>query len=286
MAFACLDDGWDEHPKYAELELEHFGLMACAIVYCNRRLTDGRVPDKAVRGFGKSGKGPKLAAKLVAENIWRRIDGGFEVVGYLEHNPSRAAVLARRAQRAASGKLGGFAKAKTSASAVADALALATAPARAVANTNVLPSPLLSSPTKDLTAAAAQDLPRAREGAAGKQPAASRHGRRSRLLPAEQQHFSKNPEEKSGESLGGFSPGEIQAAKRAESAARERMQIAQGNSGLPRKSPTGAREPSSPAPLASFPPYDHMAVGPLDEHGNGPFVHRDPKPQKRSGGAR
>ena len=96
MSYAQLDEHFDEHPKFAALELEHFGLMACAIAYCNRLLTDGFVPTRAVRGFGASGKGVKLAARLVEAGIWLEVDGGYGVRGFLDHNPSRVTVLARR----------------------------------------------------------------------------------------------------------------------------------------------------------------------------------------------
>lgn len=96
MSYAQLDEHFDEHPKFASLELEHFGLMACAIAYCNRLLTDGFVPTRAVRGFGASGKGVKLAARLVEAGIWLEVDGGYGVRGFLDHNPSRVTVLARR----------------------------------------------------------------------------------------------------------------------------------------------------------------------------------------------
>lgn len=101
MSYAQLDEHFDEHPKYQELELEHFGLMACGISYCNRLLTDGKIPMKAVRGFGASGCGVVVAGELVEAGIWKETESGYEIVGFLDHNPSRAKVLARReAERA------------------------------------------------------------------------------------------------------------------------------------------------------------------------------------------
>jgi len=97
MPYARIDDRWDEHPKFVDLDLAAFGLMACAIVYSNRQLTDGFIPDKAVRSFGACGKGPKIAERLVAAGIWIRVDAGYEIVGFLDHNFSRAEVEAKRA---------------------------------------------------------------------------------------------------------------------------------------------------------------------------------------------
>ncbi len=101
MSYAQLDEHFDEHPKYQNLELEHFGLMACGISYCNRLLTDGKIPMKVVRGFGASGRGVEIAEELVAAGVWSLSVAGYEIVGFLDHNPSRAKVLARReAERA------------------------------------------------------------------------------------------------------------------------------------------------------------------------------------------
>jgi hypothetical protein len=109
MPYAQLDIHFDEHPSHADLELEHFGLMACAIAHCNRLLTDGFVSDKAVRCFGFSGKGAKYAARLVEKGKWTRVDGGYEIVGYLEWNPSKAEVDAKFQRKQEAGRLAGLA---------------------------------------------------------------------------------------------------------------------------------------------------------------------------------
>lgn len=96
MAYAQLDVHFDEHPKFRDLELEHLGLLACAISYANRLLTDGFVPMKAVRGFGKSSaRGLRVARKLVASGLLVEVEGGFSIVGFLDHNPSREQVSER-----------------------------------------------------------------------------------------------------------------------------------------------------------------------------------------------
>ena len=74
-------------------------LQVCAVSYCNRNLTDGFVSDRAVRGFGKSGKAPKIAVQMVKLGKWERIDGGYQIVGFLDWNPSKTEVLARRAAK-------------------------------------------------------------------------------------------------------------------------------------------------------------------------------------------
>lgn len=129
MSFAPIDVHFDEHPKFAQLELEHFGLMACALAYCNRVLSDGFVPDKTVRGFGASTKNIKAAERLVVDGIWIRVDGGYRIVGYLEHNLSKADIEERRKAKVEAGAKGGRTRSKSEARAQADAQARARASA-------------------------------------------------------------------------------------------------------------------------------------------------------------
>lgn len=146
MTWAQLDDHWDEHPKYGTLGLEHFGLMACAITYSNRLLTDGIVPARAVHrfGIGDVRAANRAASYLVSMGIWEAVAGGYRIVGYLDHNPSKEWVTARKAElfekRSAAGKAGGIAKAKKMKEADEASKALASCQGGALAN----PGPLLS----------------------------------------------------------------------------------------------------------------------------------------------
>lgn len=110
-AYATLEVQCGAHPKLgAKLTIEEFGLWSHGKVHCALHLTDGFIPDAAVRGFGACGRGPKIAHKLVAKGVWSRDDerGGYVHLGYLDHNPSKADVLAARAakseQASAAGK--------------------------------------------------------------------------------------------------------------------------------------------------------------------------------------
>lgn len=132
-----LDIHFDEHPSHAEMELEHLGLHVCAVTYCNRNLTDGFVSDRAVRGFGKSGKAPKIAVQMVKLGKWERVEGGYQIVGFLDWNPSKVEVLARRAAKAAAGQLGG----KRSGESRSKHEALASTLLRPLANPSPSPSP-------------------------------------------------------------------------------------------------------------------------------------------------
>jgi hypothetical protein len=111
MTHAVLDDGFDDHPRYASCDLARIGLVATAITYANRHLTDGVIPAAwPKRRWGRAGEA--AARFLVEEGIWlRRDDGDFEIDGFLDHNPSKAEVLAQRAEsldaKVRAGKVGG-----------------------------------------------------------------------------------------------------------------------------------------------------------------------------------
>ena len=89
MTYAPLDDRFDDCPKYAERDAAEMGIIACAITNANRNLSDGRIPRVwPGRRFGR--EGVRLAKKMVELGYWTvRADGDYEIVGYLDHNPSR-----------------------------------------------------------------------------------------------------------------------------------------------------------------------------------------------------
>jgi hypothetical protein len=127
MTYAPLDDRFDEHPKYADLGPGEMGLIACAISYSTRHRSDGVVAKVwPNRRFGRAGV--RYAACLVARGIWRiRSDGNYEIVGFLEHNPSKAEVLEKIANKAAAGRLGAAKRHEAAVKARAQAVAQARA---------------------------------------------------------------------------------------------------------------------------------------------------------------
>jgi len=96
MPYAQLDVHFDEHPAHAELSLEHLGIQACAIAYCNRLLTDGFIPKKQIRLWGQPGDGERVASEMVTRHLWAECAGGYKVEGYLDHNPSRKSVSEKK----------------------------------------------------------------------------------------------------------------------------------------------------------------------------------------------
>jgi len=86
-----------------------WGLWLWAKAYANRRETDGFVPFAVLRRFG-----PVLPKRLEEAGAFLRDEarGGYEIVGHLAENPSKAELEASRTARSEAGRLGGLAKAR------------------------------------------------------------------------------------------------------------------------------------------------------------------------------
>jgi hypothetical protein len=137
MAYAPLDAKFDDHPKYIDYGAAEMGLIACGITYANRNMTDGVLPRSwPVRRFGPEAQ--SAVERLIAENVWaRRPDGSLEIVGFLDHNRSRAEILELRQAKVEAGKRGGHRSWESRANGISEApasalaSALASAPAKA-----------------------------------------------------------------------------------------------------------------------------------------------------------
>ncbi|MGE4160667.1 MAG: hypothetical protein AB7G23_02950 [Vicinamibacterales bacterium] len=69
-------------------------------------LTDGFIPDSVLPHLGVAKPEP-LAAKLTAARLWDRVEGGWQIHDYLQHNNSRAHVETVRAKKRVNGNQGG-----------------------------------------------------------------------------------------------------------------------------------------------------------------------------------
>ena len=138
MPWVKLDDHFPDHRKLAELGdyAPVCGwLYVCGLAYCNRQLTDGRIPKVHVHRLASfrhlsietACVGPKnapiaamgddldiedLAEMLVDVGLWEDGDDAYLVHDYGEFQFSRVEVEAMREQRREAGRHGGLAKAK------------------------------------------------------------------------------------------------------------------------------------------------------------------------------
>lgn len=110
MPFLLVDDGFDEHRKIEALSDRAYRLHHCGLTHCSRNLTDGLVSKTALRGISARLKSTaKHVNELVAFGLWVEHPGhGFIIKNYLDWNPTRAEVEAKRAKRSAAGRLGGL----------------------------------------------------------------------------------------------------------------------------------------------------------------------------------
>jgi hypothetical protein len=119
MSWTKLDDRFWSNPKVVAAENEAVGVYARMLSYCGGHLTDGHVPGQIARFLGS----PKALRRLVETKLIAERGDDFEVVGYLECNPSAAEAEELRRRKREAGRVGGLAsgRSRREASAEADA---------------------------------------------------------------------------------------------------------------------------------------------------------------------
>lgn len=133
MPWVKLDEQFPSHPKVAQAGPLAIAMQVAALCYCNQNMTDGFVPRGIARTLldweiarpdgtvytigvtnGMSGDNvtsPWVIDLLVEAGIWEEAPGGYRIHDYLEYQPSKADVEAKKAQASEAGRRGGQAKA-------------------------------------------------------------------------------------------------------------------------------------------------------------------------------
>lgn len=104
MSWAKLDDQFFVNRKARAVGLEGRSLFLASVCYCAMQQNDGRFPAEDLEVVAAmAGVPQEIADRLVAVGLWHAAEGGYEVHEYLEYNPSREQVVARkeRAEKAA-----------------------------------------------------------------------------------------------------------------------------------------------------------------------------------------
>jgi hypothetical protein len=98
VSWLRIDDCYGEHPKLVGLSDRAFRLHTVALCYCARNLTDGVVSRRSTNVLAAILDKPikQALVELVAGGLWAEVEGGFEIVGYLDWNPSATKVKAER----------------------------------------------------------------------------------------------------------------------------------------------------------------------------------------------
>lgn len=112
MSWTKLDDRFWGNPKILAAGNEATGVYCRALSYCSEHLTEGHIPDDALRLIAGRRKpiDALLEAKLIVQN-----GTGYVIPDYLEFNPSRAEIEAIRKKRASAGRRGGRSKGEANA---------------------------------------------------------------------------------------------------------------------------------------------------------------------------
>jgi len=97
MTWIKIDDGFPNHPKIIGLTDRAFRLHIQGLCYCGTYLTDGFIPYAAVNGMLAEPE-MKPTDELEEATLWVRVDGGFEIHDYLEHQTSKRSVDEKRDQ--------------------------------------------------------------------------------------------------------------------------------------------------------------------------------------------
>ena len=100
MAWVRLHDGAMQDLKVSRLSDSAFRLWIRGLCYCQTALTDGLIPNEALRDMGAKRKDVEELATSQVEGraaLWERVDRfGFRVHDYLEWTDSREKVQGRK----------------------------------------------------------------------------------------------------------------------------------------------------------------------------------------------
>ncbi len=97
MSWARFDDHFDDDEDLQRMSCEAIALHVCGTTWASRHLSDGHVPQHAVRHL--KGATRKALDQLCdgGENAWWiRVSDGYQIRSYLKFNPSREQVLSGR----------------------------------------------------------------------------------------------------------------------------------------------------------------------------------------------
>lgn len=92
MSWVKLDDKFWGNPKVLAVGNEAAGAYARLLSFCGDHLTDGVVPDETARFIAR----PKVIDRLAEFGFIRRRGEGWLIPDYLEFNPSKSSIEAKR----------------------------------------------------------------------------------------------------------------------------------------------------------------------------------------------
>lgn len=90
MSWVKLDDQFFSNPKVLLAGRDARDLYLAGLAFCAAQLTDGFIPDNALRMLAAQAdvdEPAALAVRLVAVDLWERLDGGYQIHDWLKYNP-------------------------------------------------------------------------------------------------------------------------------------------------------------------------------------------------------
>ena len=148
MPWFAVDDQFHEHPKPHRAGVEAVGLWSLAGSYCADNLTDGFVPERVLSRWAQPAKARRLAARLVAADMWHpdEQDGekGWRFHDWADFQFTRKSLEEHRRKKAEAGRKGG----KASGRSRREASASAGASSKREANANENEAPTHTHPLR------------------------------------------------------------------------------------------------------------------------------------------
>ena len=106
MAWLKIETSVARNRKFVQAGPAPAWLWVCGLAYCQEGLTDGFIPSEAIDYLGvKNAK--NLAVRLEVARLWEKVDGGWQIHDYLEHNKPASEIRRVTKLRADGGNLGG-----------------------------------------------------------------------------------------------------------------------------------------------------------------------------------
>lgn len=108
--YARFDIGMDEHPKIMLLSDAAFRALFESTMYARRQLSDGFLDERIVLRKWGADVAAELSSNDPSKPSWLRVEGGWQIHDFAEHQTTTADIQAKRE----AGRKGGLAKAKQS----------------------------------------------------------------------------------------------------------------------------------------------------------------------------
>ena len=96
MVWIRIDDQIAHHPKFIAAGPVASWLWVCGNGYCNKYLTDGFIPSIALPTLGGVTNTDKWAERLAEVGLWDKVQDGYRVHDFHDHNPKAREVKAKR----------------------------------------------------------------------------------------------------------------------------------------------------------------------------------------------